>query len=88
MQEFEFKITDPVGLHARPASVLVNSVKKVESDVHIEYEGTKANLKSILGILGMSVPPEAVVKIYVEGEDEVEAVEMIKKTLKETKMID
>ncbi len=88
MKEFEFKITDPVGLHARPASILVNSVKKVQSDVQIEYDGTKANLKSILAILGMSVPPDATVKIYVEGEDEEEAVDIIKATLKETKMID
>ncbi len=88
MKEFEFKITDPVGLHARPASILVNSVKKVKSDVQIEYDGKKANLKSILGILGMSVPTEAVVKIYVDGPDEEETVEMIKSTLKETKMID
>lgn len=51
MVEKTFTITDPAGMHARPASALVGSLSKFQSDITMEFKDKKVNLKSILGVM-------------------------------------
>lgn len=81
------KIIDPVGLHARPASVVVQKASKFKSDIEIHASGKKGNLKSIMGVLSLAVKKGAEVEIIAKGPDEKEAIEEIKKTMKENKLI-
>ena len=73
------KITNPTGLHARPASEFVQAASKFKSDItiqHVDEEGAaKANAKSILILLSLGLVSGAEVEIAAEGEDEQEAVD-------------
>lgn len=81
MKIIEMKVIDPAGLHARPASLLVKEASKYASAVELESGEKKTTLKSILGIMALGVKAEAVIKIYIEGEDEVQAYEGLSKYL-------
>jgi len=84
MKTIKFVVADAVGLHARPATVLVTSISNSLSNVEIKYQDKKVNLKSIMSILSLAVPGEAEVEIFVEGEDEKETTKQLLTTLKET----
>ncbi|ACD23004.1 HPr family phosphocarrier protein [Clostridium botulinum] len=63
------------GLHARPATLLVKKASGFKSDVSIEYNGKKANVKSLIGVLSLAVTKDAAIKISASGDDEALAVE-------------
>ena len=50
-----FKITDETGLHARPATVLVNTASKFNSEISLTYRDKKVNLKSIMGVMSLGI---------------------------------
>lgn len=76
-----FKITDETGLHARPATVLVNTASKFNSEISLTYRDKKVNLKSIMGVMSLGVGKDAEITIYAEGSDEKEAIEAITEVL-------
>lgn len=63
-------ITNPTGLHARPASTLVNFVKKFKSTVFIVNDGKKANAASIINILTLGAKQGTELEVIADGEDE------------------
>lgn len=69
MAEKTFTITSDAGVHARPATVLVQAVANVQSDVNIAYNGKSVNLKSIMGVMSLGVPKGGEVTITAEGSD-------------------
>lgn len=77
MTEKQFTITDEAGIHARPASALVGALGKFKSDITMEYNGKKVNLKSILGVMSLGVSSGSTVTIAANGEDEEQAIESI-----------
>jgi len=81
-----FVVCDPVGLHARPATILVNKANHYESDMKIIYNGKEMNLKSIMGVMALGVPTQAEVIITADGNDEKEAIAQIRKAIKEQKV--
>lgn len=83
MVEKTFTITDPAGMHARPASALVGSLSKFQSDITMEFKEKKVNLKSILGVMSLGVPSGSQVQIAADGADEAEAMETIERVLQE-----
>lgn len=83
MVEKTFTITDPAGMHARPASALVGSLSKFQSDITMEFKDKKVNLKSILGVMSLGVPSGSTVQIAADGADENEAMETIERVLQE-----
>jgi phosphocarrier protein HPr len=48
MEQKSYVITDETGIHARPATMLVQTASKFDSDIQLEYNGKKVNLKSII----------------------------------------
>ncbi len=74
MAEKTFKITSESGIHARPATVLVQAASKYNSDIQLEYNGKSVNLKSIMGVMSLGIGQGAEVKIVAEGSDEAEAI--------------
>ncbi|SDN57491.1 phosphocarrier protein HPr [Alkalicoccus daliensis] len=87
MAEQTYKITAETGIHARPATQLVNKAGQYESEITLEYKGKSVNLKSIMGVMSLGVGQGAEVTIKAEGPDEKEALsaldEVIKKDLAE-----
>ncbi|WP_066192454.1 MULTISPECIES: phosphocarrier protein HPr [Gracilibacillus] len=70
-------ITDETGVHARPATVLVNKAGSFSSDMNLEYNGKSINLKSIMGVMSLGIPQGAEIKIVADGSDEEEAINAI-----------
>lgn len=83
MAEKQFKVIDKTGIHARPATELVNEANKYKSDITIIHNGKESNLKSILGVMSLGVGPGEEFSIRTEGEDADEALAGLEKTLKE-----
>ena len=75
----EVSVKNSSGLHARPATLLVKKASSFKSDVSIEYNGKKANVKSLIGVLSLAVTKDAVIKVVATGDDEALAVEEIVK---------
>ena len=69
-----FKITSESGLHARPATVLVQTASGFQSDMTMEYKGKSVNLKSIMGVMSLGVPSGSDISITADGSDETEAI--------------
>ncbi|PWU69237.1 MULTISPECIES: phosphocarrier protein HPr [Gracilibacillus] len=75
-------ITDETGVHARPATVLVNKAGSFSSDMTLEYNGKSINLKSIMGVMSLGIPQGAEIKIIADGSDEQEAVDAVVDVIK------
>ena len=70
MEKKEFHIIAETGIHARPATLLVQAASKFGSDINLEYNGKSVNLKSIMGVMSLGVGQGADVTIKTEGDDE------------------
>ena len=70
MKEFEFVVTDPQGIHARPAGLLVKEAKKFESNISVFKGARKGNLKKIFTVMALGVKQGETIKVQVEGADE------------------
>ena len=75
----EVCVKNSSGLHARPATLLVKKASSFKSDISIEFNGKKANVKSLIGVLSLAVTKDAVIKVVASGDDEALAVEEIVK---------
>ncbi|MGN7469129.1 HPr family phosphocarrier protein [Brevibacillus sp. SAFN-007a] len=73
MVRFSVEITVSGGLHARPASVLVNLLNQYRSSVKMIYNDKQANGKSILSVMALGVKTGDELTFEVEGVDEQEA---------------
>ncbi len=73
----EITIRSKTGLHARPASQLVSLVKEYKSEVTLLHQSRRARGTSIINILALGLKYESELEIFVEGEDETEALKAI-----------
>ena len=55
MKTMTYTIQDELGIHARPAGVLVKEVKKFQSKITLEGNGKKAEAGKLLAIMGMGI---------------------------------
>lgn len=83
MQEKTFKITADTGVHARPATLLVNQAGQFESEIELIYNDKKVNLKSIMGVMSLGIPKGAEITITASGSDEANAIQGIEDVIKE-----
>ena len=77
MTEQVVTIINRAGIHARPAAVLVNSIKDLRANIYLEKGTDRINAKSIMGILTLLATYGTELKIVAEGEEEEKAVEII-----------
>ncbi|ASV66135.1 phosphocarrier protein HPr [Cytobacillus sp. FSL W7-1323] len=83
MIEKKFIVTSPTGIHARPATQLVQTASRFTSDIQLEYKERKVNLKSIMGVMALAAGKGAEITIIVDGNDEEAAIEQLATMLKE-----
>ncbi|WP_102349544.1 phosphocarrier protein HPr [Bacillus sp. Marseille-P3661] len=81
MTEKTFKVISESGVHARPATVLVQIAGRYNSDINLEYNGRSVNLKSIMGVMSLGIPVDAEIKITAEGSDENEALAALEEAI-------
>ena len=87
MKEITVVVIDPVGLHARPATVAVNVASRFKSDVKVAYKSKEVNMKSIMGVMSLGIPTQSEITITCDGEDEEVAIQTIEEILKTQKVI-
>lgn len=83
MKSFNYVITDEVGIHARPAGILVKEAKKFASKVTISAGGKSSDATRLMAIMGMGVKKGDEVTVTVEGDDEEAAAAEMEKFFKE-----
>jgi phosphotransferase system HPr (HPr) family protein len=82
MKNAQFVVTDPVGLHARPAALFVKLASTFSSTIsicNVSTSGKWANAKSILSVLTCGVKQGDRIEVKAEGADESQAVEALEK---------
>lgn len=77
------KITNPTGLHLRPAGNLCREAVKFKSLITFDYSGNTANAKSVLSVLGACIKSGDEITIICDGEDEEAALERLVAFVKE-----
>ena len=78
MTEATTTIENKTGIHARPASLFVQTASKFKSKVQIKAKGKTVDAKSILMIMSMGLVKGTEITISADGEDEAEAVQTLK----------
>ena len=71
MKSFDYVITDPVGIHARPAGILVKEIKKFAGSTVTITKGEKSvNALKLMALMGMGIKQGDTVTVSVDGGDE------------------
>ncbi|MCH5255321.1 MAG: HPr family phosphocarrier protein [Lachnospiraceae bacterium] len=83
MKEFKYVITDPEGIHARPAGLLVKAVKEFSCDIKIGKGDKVMNSKAIFGVMGLGAKKGDEITLTFDGADEEAAYEAISKFMQE-----
>ena len=82
MKEFKYVITDELGIHARPAGLLVKEAAKFQSDIQIKKGEKEADAKRIFGIMGLAAKKGDEIVLTADGADEADAIAAIEDFLK------
>lgn len=83
MKTFEYTITDPQGIHARPAGILVKEAAKFAGKVMIEKGVKEVDAKRIMGVMSLGAKTGETVTVKVEGEGEEQAAQDLEAFFKE-----
>lgn len=71
MKKFIYTITDPLGIHARPAGLLVRAIKGLSSTVTItKADGKSAGGSKLMALMGLAIKQGDTVTVTVEGNNE------------------
>ncbi|MDR0411351.1 MAG: HPr family phosphocarrier protein [Treponema sp.] len=81
MQEFSYTITDPSGIHARPAGLLAQKMQEFKSDITLNRNGQSADAKKVIGMMKLRPKCGQTVIVRAEGEDETAAIEAAREFL-------
>lgn len=83
MQEIRYVISDPQGMHARPASMLVKLASAFSSEITIAKEDKRVDAKRIMGVMSLGIKQNQELIIQIQGEDEDLAKNKLENFLKE-----
>ena len=77
MVKKSFKITNETGIHARPATTLVNCCMDFKSDITLQALKNEVDFKSIMGVMSLGIYSGTIIDVKCDGEYEVEALDAI-----------
>ena len=75
-------ITNPTGLHLRPAGIFCNVASRYKCRVTFEYDDVSANAKSVLSVLAACVKSGDEIEFICDGPDEDEALAAMVRVVK------
>ena len=78
MKSFTYTVQDELGLHARPAGLLVKVAKKFESECTITKDGKTKKLTQLMMLMSLGVKQGDIVTVTAEGADEEAAAAALK----------
>ena len=78
MQSFTYIIKDELGVHARPAGLIVDEAKKYSATLTMTCDGKRANAARLMAIMAMGIKYGSEVTVIAEGDDEAAAIEGMK----------
>ncbi|OGC82406.1 MAG: hypothetical protein A2W07_02435 [candidate division Zixibacteria bacterium RBG_16_43_9] len=79
MTEKKIQVINRLGLHARPAALLVQKASRFQSEIRLVKDEYELNAKSIMSVMMLAAEMGSFITIKAWGEDEVQAVEEIAK---------
>lgn len=82
MKQLTYTVNDELGLHARPAGLLVKAASGFQSKITIENGDKKADARRIMAVMSLGAKKGSVLNITVEGEDEEAAAAALEDFLK------
>ncbi|QBP17878.1 phosphocarrier protein HPr [Acetilactobacillus jinshanensis] len=88
METRKFKIVAETGIHARPATLLVQTATKYDSKITLTYDHKSVNLKSIMGVMSLGVGQGAEITVSANGKDEDAAIKDISQAMKKEGLSD
>lgn len=78
----ELVITNKLGIHARPASMLVRAASRFHASVFVEKDGETVNAKSIMNLMMLAAGPGSRIRVHAQGADAAQAVAEIERLIK------
>jgi phosphotransferase system HPr (HPr) family protein len=75
MQDFLYTITDPNGIHARPAGLFVQKMQEFKSNVTVKRDDQSADAKKLIALMKLRLKCGQSFTVTAEGEDELAAIE-------------
>jgi phosphocarrier protein len=77
MKEVSVTIVNRLGMHARPAALVVKTADRYRSQIWIRKDDLEVNGKSIMGVMMLAAEPGSSLHIRAQGPDEAEALEAL-----------
>ena len=74
-----FKLNNELGMHARPASLFVQTANNFHCEVKVEKDGNIINGKSVMELMVLAAEEGSSLKVTAEGEDASEALDALEK---------
>ena len=73
MKEFKYVITDPLGMHARPAGMLVKAAAPYQSTITVTAPTGTADAKRLMALMRLAAKQGMELTVTIEGADEEKA---------------
>ena len=70
MKEFTYTITDPVGIHARPAGMLAKKAAELDSTVTIIKDGKSVDTRRLMALMQLGIKENDEITVRIEGGNE------------------
>jgi len=83
MKEFTYTITDPIGIHARPAGMLAKLCKGFRSTIMIRKGDKEVDVKRLVALIGLAAKQGDTVTVTIDGPDEDSALSAVEAYFKE-----
>lgn len=83
MLEKEITVKNKLGIHARPAALLVKNAGQFQSKIEIKRDDLIVDGKSIMGVMMLAAEQGATLVFSIDGEDELQAMDAIEKLFEE-----
>lgn len=82
MKEIKYVIKDAMGIHARPAGILIKEAGKFTCAINIRKDAKEVDAKRIIGVMGLGVKQGEEITVTFDGPDEEEAAKTVTEFLK------
>ncbi|MCR5605293.1 MAG: HPr family phosphocarrier protein [Treponema sp.] len=82
MKQFNYTITDELGIHARPGGELVKLAKQFSSTIKVDCNGKSADAKRLIAVMSLGAKQGHAISITCEGEDEDTAIAKLEEFFK------
>ena len=73
MKELSYTVKDKVGIHARPAGLIVKLCKEFKSEIYIKKDEKEVKADKLIAIMSLGIKEGDTVTVFINGEDEEEA---------------